>query len=464
MLLPLTYGFSVRYSVPTGLVGELAASCELVVGLGWDDEELRTILEGAGAQVVELPSSRLDHEYRMFRRQLLELRDRRLDSPTTPIRVARQRAELRGRRDLLIDSVRRRRDRLQLLRPGAIEALEGAEPDQVERGTNATEFRSFLDLHRIDAVVSLTPYHDQDALLLWGARTTGRPSFTSVISFDNPTTRERLMVRSETTAVWNSYNRDELVRTYPDLSPASVRVTGAPQFDLHRRADLRMSRADWCDALGLPADRPVVLYGAGPGNLVPHERELVELIDHAIASGRLPGRPHLLVRRHPVDPPDSWAGVAARLRHGSVVDPWLEGPNAYRSWPTEQDIVVQMSTLEHAEVHVNVCSSMTLDGAAFDRPQIGPSFVPGADRGASRRVRDLYRQEHWAPIQRSGGLAVADDPESLVRELSVALEHPDRRHEGRQRMVREVLTFDDGHSTRRLVDEIRFALLDGDPS
>jgi hypothetical protein len=460
LLLALTYGFSVRYSVPTGLVGSLSRCCELVVGLGWEDEELRSLLEDQGAEVVQLPSASLDHTFRMFRRQLLELRDRRLDSPTTPIRIGRQRAELHGRRDLLIDAVRRRRDRLQLRRPGAIDALEAAESGQVERGTNVAEFRAFLDEHRIDSVVSLTPYHDQDAFLLWAARTTGRPSFTSVISFDNPTTRERLMVRSETIAVWNSFNRSELVRTYPDLAPSAVRITGAPQFDLHRRAELRLSRAEWSDAMGLPPDRPVLLYGAGPSNLVPNERELVLLIDRAISSGRVRGGPHLLVRRHPVDPPDTWRGVGSQLRNGSVVDPWLEGPSAFRSWPTDQDIVLQMSTLAHAEVHVNVCSSMTLDGAVFDRPQIGPAFVPGVGRRDLRRVQDLYRQEHWAPIQRSGGLAVVADEDSLVSELNLALEQPEQRRVGRERMVADVLTFVDGRSTERLVAEIGSALLD----
>lgn len=459
VLLPLTYGFSVRYSLPTGLVASLAERCELVVGLGWEDDELHSLLVSRGVEVVQLPSARLDHSYRMFRRQLLELRDLRLDSPTTPIRIGRQRAEMHERRDLLIDSVRRGRDRLQLRRPGAIDALEAAEPGQVERGTNVAEFRSFLDEHRVDAVVSLTPYHDQDAFLLWAARTTQRPSFTSVISFDNPTTRERLMVRSETIAVWNAFNRAELLRTYPDLSADSVRITGAPQFDLHQRAELRLSRSEWSDALGLPADRPVLLHGAGPSNLVPGERELVLLIDRAISSGRVRGRPHLLVRRHPVDPPDTWRGVGSQLRNGSVVDPWLEGPSAFRSWPTDQDIVMQMSTLAHAEVHVNVCSSMTLDGAVFDRPQIGPAFIPGIGRRERRRIRDLYRQEHWAPIQRSGGLALVADEDSLVRELNLALEQPEQRRDGRRRMVADVLTFVDGRSTERLVEEISSALL-----
>lgn len=463
LLLPLTYGFSVRYSLPTGLAQELAQRFDLVVGLGWDDQELRAELEALGAEVVELTQPELSHSYRMFRRRMGSLRDRRLQSPTTPIRVARQRAALHGRRALAIDLARRARDRAVITRPGGASAAEAAEPSQVESGTNVAMFRSFLDAHAIEAVLSLTPYHDPDALLLWAARSTGRPTLTSMISFDNPTTRERLLVRSEQLFVWNRFNQDELLRSYPELSREQVRIIGAPQFDLHQRPDLVMKREAWSEQLGVSPDRPVILYGAGPSQMIPHEHRLVELIDEAISDGRIPGRPHLLVRRHPVDPAGSWSDISTRLRNGSVVDPWVEGPGAFRSWPTVDDIVMQMSTLAHAEVHVNMCSSMTLDGACFDRPQIAPTFIPLIDRAEARRVRAFYRQEHWQPIRRSGGVVEAPDGRTLVRAIASALLRPEERRSERERMVQDVLTFTDGLSTNRLV-AATVSALQGDPA
>ena len=114
----------------------------------------------------------------------------------------------------------------------------------------------------------------------------------------------------------------------------------------------------------------------------------------------------------------------------------------------------QMSSLAHSAVHVNVCSSMTVDGAMFDRPQVGPMFVPGADGRQARLVRDFYRQEHWRPVMRSGGLAVAADESSLVAAIAGGLANPDERHEGRRRLLEEVLTFDDGRAASRVVAEV----------
>jgi hypothetical protein len=453
VLVPITYGFSVRYLLPTGALDELSRVCRPVVGLGWDDPELESRITERGVEVVRLPHPEMDHGYRMFRRRLGVLHERRLDSPTSAIRSARALAGYPPQARA-IATARRVRDRVAVRRPDAAATIERREPVEVERGTNVEAFRDLLGRHHVDAVLSLTPYHDQDALLLWAARSLGLRSVTAVISFDNPTTRDRLIVRSERVLVWNRFNRDELLRSYPDLQPSDVRIVGAPQFDLHRRPELRVPRDEWCARLGISADRPVLLYGAGPAGLVPSEERIVRLLDEAISERRVPDEPFLLVRRHPVDGRPLWGAVDAALRNGRVVDAWAPDADPLRRWPTQDELVMQMSSLLHSAVHVNVCSSMTLDGAVFDRPQIGPACGRAPPGPEARQIRALYRQEHWQPISRSGGLALATDEASLVAATAEALRSPGARTAGRRRMVRDVLTFDDGGATRRLVEQV----------
>jgi hypothetical protein len=350
--------------------------------------------------------------------------------------------------------VRRTVDLLAVRRPGLVAALEASEPDRVAAETNVAAFGDFLRTTAADGVVSLMPYHDQDALLLWAARAAGLPTLASVISFDNPTIRGRLPCCPDVVLVWNRDNADQLVRSHPELTHERVRVVGAPQFDLHRRPELVLPEDEWRRRLGVPDGRPVILYGAGPTRLTGDEIPMAELIDAAIDDGRIPGRPFLLVRRHPVDPPGTWAGVADRLRHGTVVDAWAAGSAPMTGWPTADDIAIQMSSLAHAAVHVNICSSMTVDGAMFDRPQICPLFLPGGDRRLRRVHRNFVRQEHWLPIERSGGLARADDADQLIEEISLGLTDPSRRAEGRRRLVGAVITADDGRAGERWIEQL----------
>jgi len=457
VLVAVTYGFSVRYTVPTGLLDRLGEHCTPVVGLGWDDAELAGSLRAAGHEVVRLPDARLEPGYRALRKRLQVLQHHRLRSPTTRIERAYREQDYDGRTRVAA-TVRRWRDLWSVTRPGGATAAESVEPEAVRSGTNVAEFADALRSADVELVLSLTPYHDQDALLLWAARWAGTPSLTSVISFDNTTARERIAVRSERIVVWNRHNVDELHRGYPELGDEQVGVIGAPQFDLHHRPELVVDEAEWRSRLGIPADRPVVLYGAGPGFLVPGEAALVRLLDEGVDTGRIPGEPFLLVRRHPGDPAEPWRALSSELRHGRVVDPWAAGSNPFRGWPTHDDLVDQMSSFAHAAVHVNVSSSMTLDGAVFDRPQVGPRFVPGADVRAARQVRQLYDREHWWPITASGGLATADTPDELFAAVADGLTDPAARADGRRRMTEDLLTFTDGASTDRLIDEVRAGL------
>jgi hypothetical protein len=137
-----------------------------------------------------------------------------------------------------------------------------------------------------------------------------------------------------------------------------------------------------------------------------------------------------------------------------IVDPWAPTSNPHRSWPTNADLKIQMSSLAHSAVHVNVCSSMTVDGAVFDRPQVGPTFIPGANAATRTRIAALYRREHWLPITRSGGLTTASDEASLLAAINDGLVHPERGRLGRRRMLLDILTFVDGGSSDRLVAEV----------
>lgn len=454
VLVGITYGFSVRYFVSTGLLERLANDFEPVVGIGWDDPELVALLASMGIESHRLPDARLDHEFRMYRRRLDMIHERRLASPSTRLERKQRKALTVDRRERLIMEARRGLDTLRLAVPGAATRVEASERQRADAGTNIADFEALLDSIGVEGVVSATPYHEQDTLLLLAARSVGLRTAVAVISFDNPTTRRRIPAVGDRLLVWNDKNRAELLRSYRWLEPSRVGVVGAPQFDLHHRTDLVMDESDWRSLLGIPEGRRVILYGGGPAYLVPGETALVELLDEAIESNAVEGDPFLLARRHPADDPAPWDRLARRLRNGVVSEPWTPGGTPDRGWPDDDDLRLLMSSLAHSAVHVNVCSSMTLDGAVFDRPQIGPRFVPGTDDAAQRRVRDLYEREHWWPITRSGGLVTADDPTELIAALNESLADPSRLAVQRRRMVEDLLTWDDGRACERLADEV----------
>ena len=144
-------------------------------------------------------------------------------------------------------------------------------------------------------------------------------------------------------------------------------------------------------------------------------------------------------------------------------DPGAIGDSALRPGQANLDeaqVVGLCSSLAHSDVHVSVSSTMTLDGAFFDRPQIGPAFDASPGRPFDRHARALYEREHFIALCASGGLALPHAPDELVDAVRCYLDDPQRDAEGRRRLLAEVATSTDGRSTERVAAAISRFLAD----
>ena len=86
---------------------------------------------------------------------------------------------------------------------------------------------------RPDAALSLTPFLTNEEMAMRVCEERGIPLCTSLLSFDNVTTRGWWAVRFDRYMVWNRYNAEELLRSHPEISPSEVDIVGAPQFDFY---------------------------------------------------------------------------------------------------------------------------------------------------------------------------------------------------------------------------------------
>lgn len=454
VLIPVTILFAVRYLVRTGLLERLLDVCEPVLALSWDDPELQAELEGYGISVVRLPDAQVDREVLALFSQLEVHFIRRLRSPSS--RLDRTRRYL-GRPTSLRAKrwVTWHRDRLLSRAPGH----EARITDELERalptGTNLRENERFLEELDIDAVLSVTPFAAQERVILIAAAQAGLPTCASILSFDNITTRPPLPIAFDRYLVWNRFNEDEILRSYRGVAPDHVSIVGPAQFDFYFDPTFLEDRATWRARKGL-ADEPTVLYGAGPPEVAPHELQYVQHLCRAIDDGELPADLKIVLRRHPVDFPERWEPV--RHHHALVFDDaGALGTTPGRPGQVNigrQQVVDLCSALAHTDVHVSVSSTMTLDGAFFAKPQIGPAYdeVPGSPYG--RMAADLYRREHFIPIVASGGMELATSRTELIGQVRRALEDPARLEPERQAMLRDLCTYTDGGCTQRVADEV----------
>jgi hypothetical protein len=143
--------------------------------------------------------------------------------------------------------------------------------------------------------------------VLRSARRLGIPSALLVHSWDNLTNKGLIHEAPDRVVVWNEAQRDEAVKLHGIPSEA-VRVTGAQGFDHWFDAQPSTTREELARRVGLPADRPYLLYTCSSQFIAPDEVEFLrEWLARVRAEERL-AELGVLIRPHPQHTAQ-WEGI-----------------------------------------------------------------------------------------------------------------------------------------------------------
>ncbi len=458
LAIPITIQLGIRYLIRTGLLEKVAQYCTPIILFPWQDSELWQQLTNMGVEVHLLPQAQWGVQYNRIRREINDWHHERLQSPSTDIDERRSNCEL-PRSIKSIKYLRKKFYRIKRHLPGGIERLLSAEKKLLWQDTNIAVFQELLNCCHADAILSLTPFHKEDEFLLRLASDNKLKLCTAIHSFDNLTTRGWIPVIFDLYILWNQYNKNELIRTYPESNNTKIVITGAPQFDFYWDESYRWAEDVWRKELGLPDGRPVILFGAGVASIVPHEPHILLQIDQAIESGLIPAKPIILFRRHPMDALDRWISTLQQTKHTITDDSWQDKDNVKYFNVRRYDIERLVSDLHYSQVHVNTSSTMTVDGAIFDKPQIGPAYDDRVGKKFDRVIKELYLREHYLPITNSGGLDIVYSRDQLIRAINNAFENPEAKAMERKKMAQEICPYLDGQCTDRVDSALRQFLL-----
>ena len=156
--------------------------------------------------------------------------------------------------------------------------------------------------HRPDLLL-MTPllyFGSQQVEYVRAAKAAGIPCVLGVGSWDHLTTKGRIHERPHRIVVWNEFQRDEAAELH-GIGPEMVSVTGAQAYDHWFLQRPSTTREDFGVKVGVPPDRPLLLYLCSSPFITPYEvgfvRKWIEAVRHA-------PDPHLrraaiLIRPHP---------------------------------------------------------------------------------------------------------------------------------------------------------------------
>ncbi len=304
------------------------------------------------------------------------------------------------------------------------------------------------------AVVVTGAFQFEQPAVFAAAKKLGLPTLAYIPSWDNITTKNRLVFNYDGYLVWSQQTKKELREFYPASAEKPVYVTGAPQFDIFRKRKFYQTRADFCRSQNLNPDLPLIVYAVGSPNFLREHHGAIELAKR-IERGEL-GDVQMLVRPHPVHDnnrlSEIFAPFAPRTRLQKTPN---AGKQVAERSQDERQIGEWINTFRHADVVVNLSSTVTIDAALFDVPVVNLDFDPQPDQSQKDLIDEINHQWlHFKPIAESGGVRLVKNFDETVAAVKSYLANASLDADARRRMADYVCQYTDGKCAARMAKAV----------
>ena len=287
----------------------------------------------------------------------------------------------------------------------------------------------FLRQVQPDAVIVSPLVMDQSPQvdIIKSAQALRVPAALCVGSWDHLTTKGLMRIRPDLVAVWNEQQREEAVR-FHRIAADSVVVTGAQPFDRWFDRKPRRSREEFCRMVGLPVDRPIVLFVGSTASISHPDAETIFVREWA---GRLRAElttrhldASILIRPHPYNS-EHWAEADLSGIDNAAVFP------RYAANPVnEDDRADYFDTLYHSAAVVGINTSAMIEAAI-----VGRTVHTILDPAFATTQEGTIHFRYLLPTN-GGFLRVASSLDEHVGQVADTLHDPDANQPALQSFVR----------------------------
>ncbi len=295
--------------------------------------------------------------------------------------------------------------------------------------------------------------------LVLAARSLGIPTATFIFSWDNLTSKGRIAAPFDHYLVWSERMRDELLRFYPDVSAERIHVTGTPQFDPYADHSLLLSREEFFSRIGADPSRPMLCYSGGDAMTAPEDHLHIRALMELIREMRVKNNPQVILRPTPVDDGNRYEQVRRDFPELIYARPdWIHTvPGEWsRVIPSPEDALFLANLTHHADINVNLASTMTLDFAIHDRPVVNIAFDIADPPPLGKPLWDFYyRFEHYQPVVEMGAAGFARSRNELAERINAYLDDPSLDREARRRLVDLEVGVPIGQSSRKIIEVLK---------
>ena len=258
---------------------------------------------------------------------------------------------------------------------------------------------------------------------LRAAAALGIPTAYCVASWDNLTTKGAMRGDPQRIILWNDIQKKEAVDLH-GAKPSRVLVTGAQYFDEWFVRRPSRNREEFCRTIGLPPDRPILMYMCSSNFMAPNERAFVVKWIEALRNSGVPelAEAGFLIRPYP-EYADQWRSVDVSTCGRVVVWP-PDGEYAITE-PAKRNFY---DSVFHSLAVVGVNTTAMIESAIIGRCVLSV-LAEEFDESQSNTIHFNYMKQ-----ENGGFLYLAKDLDEHIEHLQIIL-----RDQGR--MSRQIARF-----------------------
>lgn len=279
------------------------------------------------------------------------------------------------------------------------------------------------------------------------------PVSTFVFSWDNLASKGRMLGSFDYFLVWSHLMKAELLYFYPNVEEENVKVVGTPQFEPYVMEKYETKAEDFYRKFHLDVNKKIICFSCADVSIGQNDPIVIKAIANAIRNKSISTAVQFIVRTSPAEDDARFKAVKNEFPEiGWNVPKWiLTRENHAESWsqrvPSEEDIKDLRSLLEHVDLNINMCSTMSLDFLLFDKPVINTVFG-NIENGLYNDQRFL-NYDHFKKVVDSQSVTIAKNATELIDQINEALENPKERTSQRKAMIDLQISEDlSGTSTR----------------
>lgn len=259
---------------------------------------------------------------------------------------------------------------------------------------------------------------------LLAAQELGIPTATFIFSWDN-LPKATMVVETDTYFVWSEYMKEELLQYYPYIKAENIHITGTPQFESHYETDRLVAKETFFKQNDLDITRRYICYSGDDVTTCPDDPQYLDDVAAAVKQMNEEGDAiGILFRRCPVDFSDRFDSVLTQYKDIIVpVNPkWEKKGGMWNTiLPTPEDVDLQMNTIAHTDMVINLGSSMVFDYAAHGKPCAYINYDVKHKRIEDWSVKKIYNYIHFRSMPAKESVIWLDNKEEIKTKIQLAL-------------------------------------------